>query len=229
MSNSGLIGETVRVKDLRQADRLSSSGGWRQVPRLTRDALRVAWSASPRTLIASLLLQAGAGVAMMLQLLAAKFVLDKLVELGFLENITFVDLLPAFSLLIGAMVAMGAFMALAEQRQRLLAELVGQHALAQIIGISSRVDMAAFENPNFYDHLERARTSAITRSVQMVSAVSGVTLNILMSAGVAGALLWSRAAAVAVGDGRRGSDAAGDDPQQSPRLRLRVGDDRRKP
>ncbi len=184
--SDGLIGESIRMVDLRRPERLS--GRWHQVPRLTIDAMRVAWQASRRELVATLLLQAGAGAAMTLQLLAAQRVLQKLLAIES-SGASGSSLIPVFAVLVGAMIAMGALTALAEQRQRLLGELVAQHALAQIIGISTRVDLAAFENPTFHDQLERARTSAITRSVQMVSSVSGLTLNMLTSGGIAVALL----------------------------------------
>ena len=183
---SGSIGQTIRLADLRSPERLAT--GWREVPRLTRDALRVAWLASRRELLATLFLQAGAGAAMTLQLLAAQRVLQKLLVLGS-PDVSGSSVIPSFAVLIGAMIAMGALTALAEQRQRLLGEMVAQHSLAQIIGISTRVDLAAFENPNFYDQLERARSSAITRSIQMVNSVSGLTLSLLTSGGIAVALL----------------------------------------
>jgi ATP-binding cassette, subfamily B, bacterial len=185
--SAGSIGQAVQFPDLRSPAQLASSG-WRAVPRLTRDALRVAWQASRRELLLALGMQAFAGAAMTLQLLAARHVLFELLSLNENTHST-VGLVPSFAILIGAMVVMGAATALAEQRQRLLAELVAQHALRQIIGISTRVELAAFENPDFHDQLERARGSAITRSVQMVMAVSGVTTNVLASAGVGFALL----------------------------------------
>ena len=183
---SGLIGQTVRFGDLRSPEGLS--GSWHQVPRLTIDALRVAWLASRRQLVATLLFQAGAGGAMTLQLLAAQRVLQKLLTINS-PGSSGADLIPAFAVLIGAMIVAGAMTALVEQRQRLLGELVAQHALGQIIGISSRVHLGAFENPNFHDQLERARASATMRSIQMVSSVSSVTMNLLTSGGIAVALL----------------------------------------
>jgi ATP-binding cassette subfamily B protein len=182
----GLIGESVKVRDLRTPDGLSSR--WHEVPRLTRDALRVAWQASRGVVVSSVLCQAGVGVAMIFQLLAAQRVLQKLLLIAGPE-VSGSDILPAFGVLIAAMIVVGALTALAEERQRLLGELVAQHAIRQIIGVSTRVALSAFENAEFHDHLDRARTSAITRSVQMVSSVSMLTLNVLTSAGVAVALL----------------------------------------
>ncbi|HXR31565.1 MAG TPA: ABC transporter ATP-binding protein [Solirubrobacterales bacterium] len=185
-ADSGLIGETARLIDVRPTQ--ARSGRWRQVPSLTRDALRVAWRASPSQLLATLFLQGAAGGAMTVQLLAAQQALQKLLLLPE-PGTTGSDVIPAFTVLIGAMIAMGAFTALADQRQRLLGELVAQYAFRQIISVSTRVEMAAFENPEFHDQLERARTSAITRSIMMISSVSGLTLGLLTSGGIAAALL----------------------------------------
>jgi ATP-binding cassette subfamily B protein len=165
-----------------------SSQRWHQVPRLTRDALRVAWLSSRAQVLTTIAFQTGVGAATALQLLAAQKMLQKLLLIGN-PGVSGSDVIPSFVVLVGAMIVVGALTALAEERQRLLGELVAQHALRQIIGVSSRVDLAAFENPDFHDQLERARSSAITRSVQMVAAVNGLTLNLLTSVGIAVALL----------------------------------------
>jgi ATP-binding cassette, subfamily B, bacterial len=179
-------GESSREFDLRRPERLSD--GWRQVPRRTVEALRVAWRASPRQLLATLGLQAVAGIAMALQLLAAQRVLQELLTLD-RPGASASGLLFPFAVLVGAMIAMGAVTALVDRSQRLLGELVAHHAMAEIIGVSTRVDLADFDDPGFHDQLERARSSAITRSLQMVSSVSGVTMNALTSAGIGLALL----------------------------------------
>ena len=80
-SSSGSIGQTVNIPDLRSPERLASSG-WRAVPRLTRDAMGVAWKASRREVTMSLGLQGLVGVVMTVQLLAADVVLKKVFENG---------------------------------------------------------------------------------------------------------------------------------------------------
>ncbi len=184
--SSGLIGEPVRLGKFKTEEERRNS--WRQVPTLTLDALRVAWQASKRQLLITLGLQTGAGAAMAAQLLAGKVAVEKLLEIN-QPGVSGSDVIPAFVVLIGAMIVMGALLALADRSQRLLGELVAQHAFKQIIGVSTRVEMAAFENPEFHDQLERARTSAITRSILLISSISALTLNALTSAGIAVALL----------------------------------------
>lgn len=164
------------------------SRSWRQLPKLVFDALRVSWRASPRELAATLLIQAGAGASMALQLLAAKEVLTQLLAIDG-SQAAGDSLIPAFALLIAAMIAFGALTALADQRQRLLGELVARHAFAEIVGVSTRVRLEAFEDSRFHDQLERARVSATHRSIQLVSSISGLTLNVLTSAGITVALL----------------------------------------
>lgn len=176
----------MRLLDFKTSDQRRR--GWKQVPRLTRDALGVAWAASRRQLVLTLALQAGAGIAMTLQLLAAQHVLQKLLLIALPET-SGSDIILPFAMLIVAMVAMGALTALADQSQRLLGELVAQHAFRQIIGVSSQVELAAFEDHDFHDQLERARTSATSRSIMLISSVSNLTLNLLTSAGIAVALL----------------------------------------
>ncbi|HET9184598.1 MAG TPA: ABC transporter ATP-binding protein [Solirubrobacterales bacterium] len=178
--------QPVRLGDFQSKE--ERQRGWRQVPRLTIDAMRVAWDASRRQLILTLLLQAGAGIAMTLQLLAAQHVLEKLLVIALPET-SGSDIILPFAALIVAMVVMGGLTALADQSQRLLGELVAQHAFRQIIGVSTRVELAAFENHEFHDQLERARGSAISRSIMLISSVSSLTLNLLTSGGIAIALL----------------------------------------
>lgn len=162
--------------------------GWKQVPRLARDGLRVGWEASRRQLVLTLALQSGAGIAMALQLFAAQAVITKLLLIAE-PGTSGSDVILPFAGLMGAMVAMGALTALADQSQRLLGELVAQHAFRQIIGVATQVELAAFEDHEFHDQLERARSSATSRSIMLITAVSSLTLNLLTSAGIGVALV----------------------------------------
>jgi ATP-binding cassette subfamily B protein len=121
-------------------------------------------------------------------LLAAQKVIAKLLYIA-QPGTSGSDIILPFAALIAMMVALGVFTALADQSQRLLGELVAQHAFRQIIGVSSRVELAAFEDHEFHDQLERARSSAISRSIMMISAVSSLTMSVLTSAGITVALL----------------------------------------
>ena len=125
---------------------------------------------------------------MTVQLLAAQQVLQKLLLIAE-PGTSGSDVIPSFAVLIAAMVAMGALTALAEQRQRLLGELVAQYALqadhlrldpCRDGGIRERrVPRPARAGARLGDHaLDHDGCS-----------VSGLTLAVLTSVGIAVALL----------------------------------------
>ena len=176
----------LTVYDLwRPSDR---RGQLRRTPALTWGALQVVWGASRRHLLFALGLQFAAGAALALQLLAAKTVLEELVTISSTAG-DLSSLLPEFSVLIAALVCVGALAAVMAQQQRLLSELVAAATFDRIIKVGTSVGFDAFEDPAFFDQLQRARTSASYRTVAMVESVMTLTTGLLTSAGIAVALL----------------------------------------
>ena len=186
------------VYDLKApADRLGQLG---RTPALTWEALRVVWDAGPRPLILVTVLQVVSAGLIALQLLVGRHVLERLMALGGPEA-QGADLIPGLALLVGATVLLGAVTALAAHQQRFLTEVVGNHTYERIIDVASSVDLASFEDPDFYDQLVRARTSAITRPIAIVNSVTTLVMSTLTSLGVGIALLtmhWSLLPLVAV-------------------------------
>lgn len=164
-------------------DRLAQ---WRRLPRLTRVALEMVWSASRSATVGTVVLQAVAGGAIALQLLAGKFVLQQLIDSG---GDKLASLIPEFVLLIAATVLFGAVNALLGHQQALLTELVGQRTMLKIVDTASAVDMQSFETPSFYDQLTRARTSGAYRPIQMVNSVSTFSTSVFTSVGIGVVLL----------------------------------------
>mgnify|MGYP003290331495 CR=1 FL=1 len=78
----------------------------------------------------------------------------------------------------------GAIGALAAHQQRLLTELVACDSFDRIIDVASRVELASFEDPVFYDQLMRARTSGSTKPVEIVSGISTLIMSLLTAAGI---------------------------------------------
>jgi ATP-binding cassette, subfamily B, bacterial len=185
MSAGGVGKGPVTYEDIAAPSRLG--GQWSRLPGLTLGALRVAWQASPRNLLATFAVQVLAGVTLAVQLLAAREVLNKLIEVAG-GTASAADLAPSFALLIGAIVMFGALNAVTDALQRVLAELVAQHTFENIISVSTAVRLEAFETPGFYDQLERARASATYRSIEMVNSVSSFSMGLLASLGIAAAL-----------------------------------------
>ena len=81
--------------------------------------------------------------------------------------------LPELAALVGITVALDFARAIQVEQTRVLSELVGRQALSRVIDVSTRVDLLAFESPDFYDRLQRARAQGMFRSMQTVNGLLG--------------------------------------------------------
>lgn len=161
--------------------------GLRRFPELVRIAFGVVWSAAPRELVVSALLQITIGIALAIQLLVVRALLGDL--LGG-------DGRPAFSALVPELVALGALGALVavassflDATQRVLGELVSAHAADEVISTASEVDLITYDLPGFHDRVQRAQLSAGTRPTQMVSGLLGAGAAIFAILGIGVALV----------------------------------------
>jgi ATP-binding cassette, subfamily B, bacterial len=162
-------------------------GQVRRIPALTRSAVGLVWEASPRHLITTIGLQLVSGAILGAQLLVARRLLGGLIAISD-QGGSIEDVLPEFGVLIVLMLVIGAVMALTQHQQRLLTELVGRRAFDQIISVSSSVELDSFEDPRFYDQLQRARISGMSRPIEMVQSLVTLTTGITTSIGVGFAL-----------------------------------------
>lgn len=186
--------ESDRVSDRRRftvfqlkgpSDRLSQ---WRRLPGLTLEALRLVWRAGSRRFVTATALQFGAAAAIGLQLLIGRRVLQELMAIsrgG--EEAT--SLALELALLVGLTIFLGALGALAAHQQRFLTEIVGRHTFDRIIDVATAVELASFEDPEFYDQLSRARASGMSRPIEMVNGISTLVMAVLTSLGIGVALL----------------------------------------
>jgi hypothetical protein len=55
-----------------------------------------------------------------------------------------------------------------------LGELVGRRALDRVLDVATRVDLLAFESPDFYDRLRRAQAHGPFRSLETVNGLLGI-------------------------------------------------------
>lgn len=180
------VAQPSTVYDLRPPSDRGSQ--WRRLPALTAGAFRLVGRASRRELIATTLLQFVIGGAFALQLLIGREVLQGLIAIS-RDQAEAIDLMPEFGGLVGAAILIGACAAFTQHQQKLLTELVFQHTLGHIVTTASSVDLAAYEDPAFFDQLQRARTSGTSRPVQMVTSVTTLLTALLTSAGIAFALV----------------------------------------
>jgi ATP-binding cassette, subfamily B, bacterial len=157
-----------------------SEGTWRDLPRLIGDSLKLVWAAGKREFIIMSSLQLLEAIGIAAQLFISKAVLDAVFAAG--ANNDFTALLPELAALVGITVALDFARAIETEQSRVLGELVGRRALGRVLDVSTRVDLLAFESPDFYDRLQRARAQGMFRALQTVNGLVG-----LVGAGVAAA------------------------------------------
>jgi len=155
---------------------------WR-VPSLVVEALRIVWRAGRRHLCTTAALQVVAAAGVAVQLLLSKQILSGLVDVSNGASVSSVYVW--FALLAGLTAALGMVGAYLAHEQKLLAELTARHAFDSIIAVAGRVDYQSFEQPDFFDQLQRARNSGMYRTMDMVNSVLLLTTGVLTSISIA--------------------------------------------
>jgi ATP-binding cassette subfamily B protein len=145
---------------------------FRELPGLLADSLRLVWSSGRREFLLTAGLQFLTALGIAVQLFVAKAVLSAVLDAGAADD--FGAVLPALALLVGITVAIDLANAIEAEQTRVLSELVGRRALERVLDVSTRVDLLAYESPDFYDRLMRARSQGQFRSLQVVNGLLGI-------------------------------------------------------
>ena len=149
-----------------------SEGTWRDLPKLLADSLRLVWSAGRREFLITSSLQLASALAIAAQLFVAQAVIRSVLAAGGSDD--FASLLPSLAALVAITVALDFMQAIEAEQSRVLGELVGRRALDRVLDVSTRIDLLAFESPEFYDRLQRARAQGQYRSMQTVNGLLGI-------------------------------------------------------
>ncbi|MGI5155036.1 ABC transporter ATP-binding protein [Microbispora sp. CA-102843] len=162
----------------------------RRLPRLIRQALGIAWEASPRDTVATVTLSTLGGVFTAFGLLATTGVLTALFQAGPTpERVR--AALPSLLLVGLAATARTALQAGAGWAQSRLEPQVSRITEERLYTLTSRVDLVCFDDPEFHDALQRARMRGMQMAEMVVStaidALSGL-VGIVAAAGVLGVL-----------------------------------------
>jgi ATP-binding cassette, subfamily B, bacterial len=163
-----------------------SEGTWRDLPRLIVDSLKLVWGAGKREFLVMSALQLLEALGIVAQLFISKAVLDAVLAAGASDD--FAAVLPELAALVGITVALDFARAIQVEQTRVLSELVGRQALGRVIDVSTRVDLLAFESPDFYDRLQRARAQGMFRSMQTVNGLLGLVGSVVAAVGIVIAL-----------------------------------------
>ncbi|MEU8400975.1 ABC transporter ATP-binding protein, partial [Nonomuraea sp. NPDC048892] len=162
----------------------------RRLPALVGQAMRTAWRASPRDTVATISLNLLTGVFTAFGLLATTGVLTALFSQGPTPD-RVMAALPSLALVAGAAVLRTAAQAGAGWAQARLTPQVSRLTEERLYGLTSRVDLVAYDDPDFHDALQRARLRGVAMADAVVrSAIDLVTaaVGIAAVAGVLGVL-----------------------------------------
>ncbi|WP_062349580.1 ABC transporter ATP-binding protein [Herbidospora yilanensis] len=184
----------LTTNDWHAHDDLMSNIGFltvaRRLPALIVQGCRMAWEASPRDTAATIALNVLGGVFTAFGLLATAGVLEALFAAGPTpERVR--DALPALLVVGAAAVTRALVQAGAGLAQSRLQPQVLRIAEKRLYGLTSRVDLIRFDDPEFHDTLQRARTSGVNSSDEVVgSAVDVLTaaIGLVAAGGVLGVL-----------------------------------------
>jgi ATP-binding cassette subfamily B protein len=149
-----------------------SQGTWRDLPKLLLDSLKLVWSAGRNTFLLTSALQLLAAIGIVAQLFVGKEVLSTVLDAG--STAEFADLAPVLVSLVVVTVALDLARAIQTEQSRVLGELVARKAVDRVMDVSTRIDLLAFESPDFYDRLQRARAQGQFRALQTVNGLLGI-------------------------------------------------------
>jgi ATP-binding cassette subfamily B protein len=163
-----------------------SEGTWRELPGLLLDSLKLVWAAGRNTFLLTSALQLVSAVGIAAQLFVGKAVLDEVLGSG--GELRFGELAPVLAALVAVTVALDLVQAVESEQSRVLGELVGRRAIDRVLDVSTRIDLLAFESPDFYDRLQRARAQGQFRALQTVNGLLGIVGASVVAVGIVAAL-----------------------------------------
>jgi ATP-binding cassette, subfamily B, bacterial len=149
-----------------------SEGTWRDLPKLLLDSIKLVWSAGRNTFLLTSVLQLAAAIGIVAQLFVGKEVLSTVLDAG--NSVDVADLAPVLIALVAVTVALDVTRTIQSEQSRVLGELVGRKAIDRVMDVSTRIDLLAFESPEFYDRLQRARAQGQFRALQTVNGLLGI-------------------------------------------------------
>ncbi|WP_435110457.1 ABC transporter ATP-binding protein [Nocardiopsis synnemataformans] len=162
----------------------------RRMPTLMRHAIALAWKSSPRDVVATTGFNIGVGAATAWALVSTTTVLDQLfAAVPTPERV--VAALPALVWLAAALVSRGVCSALAGRAQARLEPQVVVTAEGRFMEDATRVELAAFDDSDFHDHLFRCYLRGCNEAGALVRHTTDVLtglVGVVAAAGVLGAL-----------------------------------------
>lgn len=144
----------------------------RALPRLTRQALRLARAAAPREFMISTLLQIIGGGGIALLLLLGQQGLQAI--LNALQQGQSLAAVAPWAIAIAVVAGIESFVgAVQRERQEILGELLQRHIQGHVLEVATAVDLLAFETPAFHNRVQRMQVSS-HQPLNMIFGLSGL-------------------------------------------------------
>ncbi|MEU6792045.1 ABC transporter ATP-binding protein [Nonomuraea wenchangensis] len=159
----------------------------RRLPSLIAEALRLAWSASPRDTVSTVSLSLLGGLVAAFGLLATTGALTALLSEGPTPG-RVMAALPSLVLVGAAAVARALLQAGAGWAEARLGPQLERAAEERLYGLTSKVELIAYDDPEFHDALERAGGYGVNVVGVVVSAAVDVVTSLAGIAAAAGVL-----------------------------------------
>ncbi|MEV4547014.1 ABC transporter ATP-binding protein [Nonomuraea wenchangensis] len=159
----------------------------RRLPSLIAEALRLAWSASPRDTVTTVTLSLLGGLVTAFGLLATTGALTALLSEGPTPG-RVLAALPSLALVGAAAVARALLQAGAGWAEARLGPQLERAAEERLYGLTSKVELIAYDDPEFHDALERAEGHGVGIVGVVVSAAVDVVTSLVGIAAAAGVL-----------------------------------------
>jgi ATP-binding cassette subfamily B protein len=160
----------------------------RRLPRLIGRSIRLVWRAGPGLFATSTTIQLLNGLLLAAQVLLVSAVLDAILRVQE-SNVSWnAVVLPV----VGLALAMGLTTvagAVQGQLQRLLGELVVRGTWTSVLDVSTSVPLIEYEEPGFYDRLQRVQTNAVSQPFVMTQGVVGIVGGLTGLAGLVASVL----------------------------------------
>jgi ATP-binding cassette subfamily B protein len=153
------------------AGRSSSRRG--RLPSLLGGAIRLAWRADRATFLSTAAWQLIGALSLAAVVILGQLVLTGIVAAPRGEG-TVARLAPAMAALAAVTALASAGSVFQQQQQRLLGEQTSHVVWQQVLDVTGRVGLEAFESPSFYDRLQRIETNAVIRPASVTAGLFGL-------------------------------------------------------
>lgn len=143
----------------------------RALPRLTRQALHIAWASGRSEFVVATLLQVIAGGGIALLLLLGQQGLQALLELQSGQSLASI---APWAIAIAGVAGIQSFVtAVQRERQEVLGEMMQRHVEEHILEVAAAVDLLGFETPALHNRVQRMRHSG-PQSLNVVFGLFGL-------------------------------------------------------